>query len=235
MPKQKLTTVFLLLTIVFGVSAQVKFNNFDENNQRHGPWKKYYDGTKLVRYEGTFSHGEEVGTFKFYKKLGKINYLAATKEFNEDGTVQVIYYSLGKKVISEGKMVGEKLIGNWLYYHKDSDQVMTSETYDEQGILHGVKQIYYPHGQLTQEVNYVHGKRENIELYYAENGTIIKKYHYENDQLHGLATHFNDRGDKILEGTYKRDKRTGLWKWYQNGRVVKEKDYTYIPKFKKKQ
>lgn len=235
MSKQKLTTVFLLFIIVFGVSAQGKFNKFDENDQRHGPWKKYYDGTKLVRYEGTFSHGQEVGIFKFYKRLGKINYLAATKEFNKDGTVQVIYYSLGKKVISKGKMVGENLIGKWVYYHKDSDQVMTSETYDDEGTLHGVKQIYYPHGQLAQEVIYVHGKRENIELYFAENGTVIKKYHYENDQLHGLAKHFNDRGDKILEGTYKRDKRTGLWKWYQNGRIIKEKDYTYIPKFKKKQ
>ena len=68
MSKQKLTIIFLLLAITFGVSAQGKYNKFDENDQRHGPWKKYYDGTKLVRYGGTFSHGKEVGVFKFYKK-----------------------------------------------------------------------------------------------------------------------------------------------------------------------
>ena len=57
---------------------------------------------------------------------------------------------------------------------------------------------------------------------------------YVNGELHGPAKFYNPRGELVSEGQYKRDKKDGLWKFYEDGKLVKEKDYTYIPKFKKK-
>ena len=41
-------------------------NQVDANGERDGLWQKFYEGTSQLRYEGTFQHGKEVGTFKFY-------------------------------------------------------------------------------------------------------------------------------------------------------------------------
>lgn len=226
----------IFLACVLSLNAQENLNQYDDDGNRHGVWKKYFDNSKQLRYEGTFEHGKEVGTFTFYKKVGKISRVAATKEFNaNDNIAKVTFYTIGKKVISQGNMDGKKYVGEWTYYHKNSDVVMTKEFYDTDGKLNGKKQIYYPSSQLAQETNFVHGNREGQEFFYAENGTVVKSYNYRNDQLQGEAKHYNEHGALILEGQYKNDKKTGVWKWYTNGEVTKEKDYTYIPKFKKKQ
>lgn len=233
--KQNIILIFALL-FGLGVHAQNQINQFDDQGKRHGVWKKYFENSKQLRYEGTFEHGKEVGVFTFYKKVGKISRVAATKEFNaNDNIAKVTFYTIGKKVISRGNMDGKKYVGEWTYYHKNSDVVMTKEFYDADGRLDGKKLIYYPSSQLAQETNFVQGSREGAELFYAENGTVVKSYNYRNDQLHGEAKHYNEHGDLILEGQYKNDKKTGVWKWYANGEIIKEKDYTYIPKFKKKQ
>ena len=116
--------------------------------------------------------------------------LAATKDFSSgDGIANVKFYSLKGNVISKGKMNGKKYIGEWLYYHKNSDVIMTKEQYNEEGILHGLKTVYYKNGQLAEETGYINGKIDGVVNYYSEDGILVKTYNYENDQLHGMSKH----------------------------------------------
>ena len=63
--------------------------------------------------------------------------------------------------------------------------------------------------------------------------TLKKSFIYENNELHGISKVYNGKGELEAEGFYKRGKKTGIWKFYKNNELVTQKDYTYIPKFKK--
>ena len=105
-----------------------EINQFDANGKRHGIWKKTFEDTKAVRYEGQFDHGKEVGLFKFYKYVNKKSLLSATKQFSETNNIaDVKFFSSKGKVISEGQMDGKNYIGEWKYYHKNSDQLLRIE------------------------------------------------------------------------------------------------------------
>lgn len=214
-----------------------ELNQFDSEGERHGVWKKYFDGTKQLRYEGQFNHGKEVGLFKFYKLYNRKSYLTATKQFNEDDNIaEVIFLSIIKKKISEGKMNGKLYVGEWTYYHKNSSKIMTLENYNDKGILQGERKVFYDNEVMAELSNYVNGELEGQATYYGEDGTLIKEYLYKNGELHGLSKHYDDlTGDVLVEGMYKNGKKAGIWKYYNNGKVVKEKNMDYVSKRKTKQ
>ena len=68
--KFKFLSLFLIVTSL--VYAQ-DINQFDESGKRHGVWKKYFEGTKQLRYEGKFDHGKEVGKFLFHSLYHRFN------------------------------------------------------------------------------------------------------------------------------------------------------------------
>ncbi|GAA4239505.1 hypothetical protein GCM10022291_34080 [Postechiella marina] len=49
--------IVLFLVSICSVSAQ-NINQFDAQGKRHGVWKKNFENTKVLRYEGTFNHGK---------------------------------------------------------------------------------------------------------------------------------------------------------------------------------
>ena len=72
----KIVVAYILFFITsFGYSQSV--NQFDADGKRHGIWKKNFDKTNVLRYEGEFFHGKEIGVFKFYKNINKKAVLTA--------------------------------------------------------------------------------------------------------------------------------------------------------------
>lgn len=199
-----------------------EYNAFDEKGKRHGKWKKYYDNSKQIRYQGTFEHGKEVGEFKFYKPSSG-EQPTAIKIFSKDSdTATVKYFTVKGSVISEGKMIGKERVGEWKYYHQNSKKVMMIEYYSL-GKLNGEQHTYFENGQLTEKTSYVDGKRNGKRIIYSEEGIIIKEFTYENDQLHGLTKYYDLQGELIIEGNYKRDRKDGVWKYYKNGKLDEQK------------
>lgn len=226
--------IFFTLSLVT-VSAQTAYNQLDTNEKRHGIWQKNHEGSKQLRYEGEFSHGKEIGLFKFYKLIGRRGVLSATKLFNANNNVaEVTFLSSRGKAISKGKMDGKHYIGKWEYFHNATSALMSFEHYNNQGELHGEKQVFYRNKQLAEVIHYKDGKRDGVSTWYSEEGEKLKEFTYVNDELHGLANFYDSTG-LIVEGQYKRDKKDGLWKYYKNGEIYDEKDFTYTPKFRKKQ
>lgn len=222
--------------LIFNMSMfSQDINQFDANGKRHGVWKKTFDNTNVLRYEGAFLNGKEIGLFKFYKNIKNKAILTASKQFNENNTIaEVKFYTPKGKVISEGQMNGKRYIGTWKYYQKKTEQLLILEHFDNLGNLNGERFLYYENNQIAEKQNYKAGKLDGVSVWYSENGTILKEFVYKNGELHGLSKFYNPKGELLVEGNYKRDKKDGIWKYYENGKLKEEKDFTYKPKYIKK-
>jgi antitoxin component YwqK of YwqJK toxin-antitoxin module len=226
--KVKRMRVMLLLFfgILFSVNlvAQEEYNQYDENNNRHGIWKKYYEGSDQLRYEGRFDHGKEVGTFKFYCSDCKEQPMVIKEFSKNDNTADVQFFTAKGKLVSEGKMNGKNRVGEWLFYHKKSNAVMSMEHYVD-GKLHGKKLTYFPNGAITEEISYENGVMQGDNLYYSPEGTLLKKLRYSNDELHGEATYYDAYGNVTIKGYYKNGKKHGLWQYFKDGKVEIEETF----------
>lgn len=231
--KHIILLIFLGLATV--VSAQ-EINQFDEKGERHGFWKKNFEKIEQPKYEGTFEHGKEIGTFKFYKLVDGKSKLSATREFLPDNDkIQVKFFSSKGKLISEGMMDDKIFIGKWVYYHNKSNGILMTENYNDKGILEGEKLVYYVNGKVAEKSIYVNGEIDGISTWYSEKGTVLKEFSYKNGELHGMAKYYDSDGKMLAEGNYKNDKKHGTWKYYENGEFLEEKDFTIYSKNPKKQ
>ncbi|NMH88630.1 toxin-antitoxin system YwqK family antitoxin [Flavivirga algicola] len=227
--------IFTLLAIlIYGSSFSQSVNQFDENGKRHGIWKKTFKNTNVLRYEGEFSHGKEIGVFKFYKNIRKKPVLTATRTFNEnDNKTYVKFFTSRGKLISEGTMDGKLYVGTWKYYQKNSDKLLTLEHYNNKGNLHGERFVYYPDGQVAEKQNYIDGKLDGASTWYSVKDVVLKSFIYVNGELHGDSKFYNPKGELITEGRYKHGKKHGIWKYYENGKLVNQKDFSTQGKYKK--
>ncbi|WP_034259530.1 toxin-antitoxin system YwqK family antitoxin [Aequorivita capsosiphonis] len=224
MKKLSLLFFFGIVFCCVDAHSQSDINQMDAQGERHGAWQKTYPGSKQVRYEGTFEHGKEVGEFKFYCADCK-DKPSVIKIFNDkDAIADVKYFTAKGKLVSEGKMKAKDRIGEWVYYHKNANEVMTREYY-ENGKLHGKVTTYYPNGKITEETDYKNGIKEGEDNYYSPDGVLLKKLLYKNDELHGEATYFDAFGNVIIEGYYKNGKKYGLWKYYKDGKLILEETF----------
>ncbi|MEN8187651.1 MAG: toxin-antitoxin system YwqK family antitoxin [Bacteroidota bacterium] len=210
--------VFFSLYGYISVEAQNSLNQFDKNRQRHGVWKKYYDNDR-IRYSGTFAHGKETGTFKFYSAASS-KYPVITKKYNNDGSAEVKFYTPEGKMESEGQMIGKNRVGKWLFYHEDGKTVMSEENYVN-GKLEGEYKTFFPDGAPTEIAWYKNGLLDGNYKKYAIKGHLIYDFTYRNGMLNGMAIYYSRRtGDLIKKGPYKNDLRVGTWENYVEGELV---------------
>lgn len=217
--------LFLSISLA-GYAQQEKLNQFDENGKRHGAWQKKFEGTDKIRYSGQFKHGKEVGEFKFYHKKGG-KHPSTIKTFNPDNHIAIVkHYTSEGKLVSEGKMDGRKLIGEWIYYHKNSKIVLTKERY-KNGLLEGKRVTYYPNEVLAEEEHYKKGLLDGERKVFSEDGKLIKHFNYKEGKMHGQTTYYDTEGKVSISGRYKMNKRVGKWNYYKNGKLQEVKDYTH--------
>lgn len=227
MSNQTLLLTVVLTLFLTTVHAQEGINQFDAKGERHGLWKKNYEGLNQPRYEGMFHHGKEVGLFKFYKLDKNKSVLSATREFSPDSdAISVKFFSSKGKLISEGHMKDTLFVGKWVYYHNKSKAIMTVEHYNANGKLEGERMVYYENGQMAEHSIYNNGKIEGLSKIFSDKGVIIKKFSYKEDMLNGMSKYYNGDGQLLAEGAYRNDKKHGIWKYYENGVLTEEKDFT---------
>lgn len=224
MKKYIFTALFISLFQVESY-CQDQTNQKDSKGQRHGTWKVYFeDQPEQLKFEGNYEHGTQKGLFKYYQKGFK--HPVATMFFKpQSDTVQVKYLSQAGKTISEGQMLNKKRIGTWKYYHNNSDKVMMTENY-ENGQLQGEKLTYYDTGRLAEKADYHLGELHGKKIIYSEKGVILEDLTYEHGELHGPAKFYNGKGELLSEGNYKRDQHWGTWRYYENGTLKEEKNYS---------
>lgn len=236
MIKQNILILFFLTLFLTDTVAQNAKNQLDKDGERHGFWKVNFDKTDQPRYEGTFDHGKEIGTFKFYKLDRNKSVLSATREFvpNSDA-ILVKFYSSKGKLISEGQMINKLFMGKWVYYHNKTNGIMTVEHYNDHGQLEGEKSVYYPNGQMAEQSHYIKGKLEGVSQVFSEKGVLIKEFTYKDDILHGMSKYYDADGTMLAEGAFRNDQKHGIWNYYENGVLTEEKDFTVYSKNPMKQ
>ena len=227
MIKQKKILLLFFTIILTSVSAQKSVNQFDKDGKRHGFWTKNYHETNQIRYEGAFDHGKEIDTFKFYTLSGGKSVLSAIKVFNEkDSIAEISFLASNKKVISEGKMIGKRFTGKWIFYHKNSNTKMIVEHYNTDGKLEGERYVYFKNGLPAEKAVYKDGKLNGKSKWFTENNKLIKQSHYKDDQLHGETINYDAEGKPTSKGNYNENQKVGIWTYYKDGELTKEINHT---------
>ncbi len=227
-----LVHLFLLQVSAF---AQQQSNVLDENGKKHGFWRGVYDQSKRPRYEGTFDHGNETGTFTYFADAkGKV--VMATREFSENGSVSyTIFYDPKKNVVSEGKTVDRQNEGEWKYYHEASKDIMTIENYSK-GKLTGVRKVFYKSGAIAEETSYQNGIKNGPSKVYTEKGIVMEESNFKNGKYDGMAIFRNPDGKIASKGPFVQGEKKGVWEFYENGKLKKKETLPivkYIAKPKK--
>ena len=228
---QLIKIAFLLYSVTF--FAQIEVNKFDANGKKVGLWKGVFEDTKRTRYEGTFDHDKEVGLFKFFDNT-KASNLIATREFNTiDNSAYTIFYDVNKNKISEGKVLNKLYEGLWIYYHKSSKVIMTSENY-KNGKLDGTKTIYFKSGKVAEISNYKNGVLDGIYIKNDESGVALEESFYVNGELNGITTYRAPDGLIVAKGKFRKGIKVGIWQFFENGKLESEDNYDQPNRIKSK-
>ncbi|WP_294821533.1 toxin-antitoxin system YwqK family antitoxin [uncultured Flavobacterium sp.] len=219
--KKSFLSFIIAMLIPFAAFAQ-EINKMDTGGKRHGVWKGIYEESKRPRYEGTFEHGKETGTFRFFED-NKASTIMATRVFAADGSCYTTFFDETGSKLSEGREVNRLNEGEWKYYHPGGKAIMSSERFIK-GKLTGIRKVFFPNGNINEETTFVNGLREGIYKKYTEKGILLEDSNYKNDQMHGPATYRDGQGKIVMTGQYTNGKKTGKWKFYENDKVVKEQN-----------
>jgi antitoxin component YwqK of YwqJK toxin-antitoxin module len=209
--------ILFLFAIILSITLKAQeINQFDQNDKRHGLWKKKFKNGK-IRYQGEFNHGKEIGIFKFYS-IKTSKHPTIIKEFNDlNSYAMVKFYSKRGVIESIGKMNGKDRVGPWIYYHKDGKTTMQEEFYVNNK-LNGDFKTFYPNKKPTILTIYKNGKIDGSYKRFSIQNRIYQDLNYSNGKLEGAAIYY-DRLTGIIEekGIYKDDERVGVWKIFIDG------------------
>ncbi|MEO8252827.1 MAG: hypothetical protein ABI554_00470 [Flavobacterium sp.] len=212
---------FLLFLQCTALIAQTGINQFDSDQKKDGLWKGVYKDSKRPKYEGTFSHGKEIGEFKFFDDT-KAGTVVATRTFNpNDNVAYTVFYDQNKNKVSEGKVVNKVFDGEWKYYHLGAKTIMTTEHY-KNGKLEGVRSVYFPSGKIAEETNYKNNLKNGSYKRYSEKGIVLEDATFISNQYDGEVI-FKDVDDKVVsKGKFKNGKKIGIWQFFENGKLTQE-------------
>jgi antitoxin component YwqK of YwqJK toxin-antitoxin module len=230
--KSIILVIAFLPSILAAQPAQTQ-NQLDAAGKKDGPWKGYYDESRRIRYEGTFSHGKETGVFTFYDDT-KAHNVYATRDFSKsDGSAYTTFYTVKHNKVSEGNIIGRDYDGEWKYYHEDSPQIMTVEHYRD-GKLEGKRTVYYKSGKVAEEATYTAGVKNGPYKNCAENGTVLEEGNYKNGQLDGTVIFRTPENRLASKGPYADGIKKGLWEYYEDGKLKKKVKEPQRRKFAKR-
>jgi len=211
--------------------AQGGVNQVDSNGKRQGVWKKYYTNDR-IRYIGTFDHGKEVGTFKYYSASSSDNPIIVKEYHKNDDLAQVQFFTTAGILESKGLMNGKNREGKWLFYHSDGKSIMSEENYKD-GKLNGVYKTFYPNGELTEITSYKNGLIDGNYKKYSIKGLLYNDFNYSRGKLNGMAIYYSRKtGDLIKKGPFKDDMRVGTWENYVDGELVSTEQPALKPEIK---
>jgi len=221
--RQILIFIFLFISF-FALSQDQEINQFDKDGNRHGLWKGFHKESKRLRYQGVFVHGKETGIFKYFDDT-KAGDVIATHDFSKaDGSCYVTFFLQNGNKVSEGMLDKDKQNqGLWKYYHKNSQQPMSVENYIN-GKLDGKSTVFFLDGKIASQTNYKNGIKEGISRRYSEKGIVLEEIPYKNGKFDGWVIYRNTKGEFIAQGMYEKGLKKGIWKFYENGKLIREVD-----------
>ncbi len=215
------STIFVLSAML--TFAQAKINQVDGAGKKHGVWEKNYENGKL-RYRGTFDHGVEVGTFKFYFESGD---LRAINKFRGKTGVCYSYQFGGDSIVAaEGKYIKSKRDSIWTFYDIDGN-VVSREGYKNDK-KNGLSETYYDNKKVAESFVYVNDKKVGPWLQFYDTGKPRTKGTYVEGSLQGEIIYYFPSGKPEIKGNYARGIMHGNWYFFdENMKVVKKQVWKF--------
>jgi antitoxin component YwqK of YwqJK toxin-antitoxin module len=199
--------------------AQEAPNKTDAAGKKQGHWIKLDINKKKV-YEGSFVNDVPTGKFIYYYPTGEQK---AVSVFSKNGTIsRTKMYSVGGKIMGEGKYVNEKKDSLWKFY--DEDGGLLSEENYVNGLKDGKSKVFYLTGQLAEERTWKMGLLDGPRVNYFESGQIKYKGQYVKGKVEGKVTFYHPTGKVDAEGIYVNDLKDGAWKYYKEDGTLKRTD-----------
>jgi len=158
------------------------------NGKTHG-WQTTYDAKNGWRsHDIWYEQGEHTGPSRSYNSKGEQTW--------------------GGQML-KGKMFGE-------CWSKNSSGVVTTTTYDEEGLRHGAYTVLDAKGETTWQGEYVRGKKHGK---WIETVSVDSVFGVAMLRLPGLS----DSSFLRATGEYADDMRTGTWSWHRlSGSLIAE-------------
>lgn len=215
-----------------------------KDGKRHGVAIGYYENGQ-VKYQTNFSEGEASGEYRSYHPNGVLEMEVTLEKGKANGTKKGYYpdgqpeyeyplkndmvegdykkYHANGKVEETGKMTAGKIFGENISYYSNGT-IYSKGQYDEGGKENGAVEYYDSEGRKYLTIDFKKGSIQKIELFSTDGKSIKsssrsgKKISYEN---YYPTRHLYCEGD-IVD-----DKRSGVWKYYDNYGVL-EKTEKYV-------
>jgi antitoxin component YwqK of YwqJK toxin-antitoxin module len=212
--------IITLITYKSGfITERELINRFDNNGQKHGMWKYFYDNG-VVRREGVYKHGLENGFFKEYDRDGNLmttaKYADGTKQ---EDVAELVKLDMRKDYYPDGK-------------------IRIAATYNKEGKPEGVRREYDPDGTIKRSFIFRNGiligegivtekgERDGFWKEYYNDGRLKSEGKYNKDIREGQWIYYHQNGLKEQEGTYREGKPEGEWTWYYpSGDLLRTESY----------
>lgn len=200
--------------------SRERINRFDENGDKQGPWKEFYDNGNIKK-EMTFRNSLLHGYYKEYNERGILTstmlydngkIVEGNVEDSPEVDIRNDFDSDGNLVFSGPFRMGVP-VGIHREYNTDGS-VRSSVIYNDRGIK-------VSEGIVTED-----GRRNGPWKNFYENGKVKEEGEYDYNRRTGEWTFYNREGRIIQTGTYRNGRPEGLWKWYYpDGSKLREEEY----------
>jgi antitoxin component YwqK of YwqJK toxin-antitoxin module len=195
------------MSIALFSQEQVAPNRIDEQGRKQGPWKKFYESTKAVFYEGQFVDDKQVGEFRHYYKNGALRSVTNHKHPYAQATV----YDQKGTVISQGRFKDKLKDSTWVFFnHKGA---LIQKVSYAQGKKNGVEETFFENGQLASRKIYINDVENGPFETYFKNGSKESIGHYLNGLFDDSIRYYYENGNTLLVGLYRLGIKEGKW-WY---------------------
>lgn len=208
------------LTTGYHPNGKVEFTVEYKKGEPNGKYMLYHLNGQLAR-EFNLTNGEITGTRKTYYPTGQIE---TEYEFNAEGVTFGPYkkwYPNGqleeKGTLKDGKSLGEI---NQFY---SNGQPFSTSNFDESGKENGSTVYFDNDGKKYESFTYKKGSLEEIALF-NKKGDVVEKQTRSGKKF-AYKSHYAN-GRVYLEGLIQNDKKTGVWKNYdQYGNIKYTEKY----------
>jgi len=217
-------------------------NRIDENGDKQGIWKEFYEDSK-VNIEKGYKDNKLEGYYKKYDKKGNLmltlryengvivddnavddqEEIEIRKEYDNNGIIKFsgpykrnTPVGIHREYSKDGEVINSKIYDN-------NGNIIAIGIVNEKGEKQGIWENYYTSEKLLSEGQYINNKKTGTWKYYFINGRIEQTGKYRNGKPNELWKWHYNSGKLNKEEEYFNGKRDGVYTEYsENGDVISE-------------
>jgi antitoxin component YwqK of YwqJK toxin-antitoxin module len=202
----------------------------------HGNYKSYYDNGELYA-SGQYVHGDKTGLWMYYHPNGNLHKEIYFINGKSEGHITV-YSITGEKKANyfykdgvlyksdvfdqEGNVICQIKTpqGNGSYDFKSLAGHLYLKSQLKGGEYHGIKTLYYPNGQIIEQVQKNYGESHGVFKAYYPDGAVKEQGNYSYGKKSGEWKSYYHNGKLSLKALYENDfVIDSLTKYYITGEV----------------